>query len=152
MPDRHHEDEVFVEKWPFDQVGAGVGQVDDRRVDGAAHELRFEGARGAVPDHQPDGGMVDGEAFEKQRCQPPRRGADHAQVDGSGELAAHRDHVGHHGVDLRRNPSGPLDYSRALLGEGPGLTVDELHPQLTLQASHVGGDVGLHGVEGNGGG
>ena len=57
-------------------------------------------------------------------------------------------HVGDGGLELGGDPPAPLDDGLALLGQLAAVAVDELDPELPLEAGDVAGDVGLHGVQG----
>ena len=65
-------------------------------------------------------------------------------------LVAQGGDVGDGGFELGGDPAAPFDDGLALFGQLAALAVDQLHPQLPLEAGHVAGDVGLHGVQGRG--
>ena len=89
-------------------------------------------------------------AVEQERGQPPGRGADHADAGRADHLVAQGRHVGHGRLQLGGHPPAPFHDRLALLGQLAPVAVDQLHPQLPLQAGDVARDVGLHGVQGRG--
>ena len=151
VADRHHQHQVLVEQGPSDDVGTGHRQVDDGQLEASSRELRLQRGRGGLDHGQVDLGMGDGHPFEQPGDQPPGRRTDHAEPDAPFNLVAEGGHVGHHGLDLAGDASGPLDDSLALLGQLTPMAVDQLDAELLLQPGDVVGHIGLDRVQGVGG-
>ena len=115
-------------------------------------ELELQGRGGGVVDDDPHQRVALDHRLDEGGHEPPGRRADQTDPAGAGDLVAHGGHVGGEGVELGLDAAGPLDDHRPLLGDLPGGPVDEGHAELLLQPGDVGGDVGLHGVQGAGGG
>ena len=152
MARRHDEEAVLVEEGLGDQLGVGDGQGEHRHVDGARVELELQGRGGGVVHDDPHPRVALGHGLDQRRHQPAGGRADQPDAAHAGDLVAHRGHVGGEGVELGLDATGPLDHDRPLLGDLAGGPVDEGHAELLLQAGDVGRHVGLHGVQGAGGG
>ena len=113
-------------------------------------QVRLEGGRGAVADHQADLRVGAAHPVEQERGQPARRGADHADPGRADDLVAQGGDVGDGRLELGGDPPAPFHDGLAFLGQLAAVAIDELHPELPLQPGHVAGDVGLHGLQGGG--
>ena len=118
----------------------------------AGVELQLERRGGGVVDDHADPGMALGHGLDERGDQPPGGRADEADAARAVDLVAHGGHVDGEGVELALHPTGPFHHHGALLGDLAGGAIDEHHAQFLLEAGHVGGHVGLHRVQGAGGG
>ena len=84
---------------------------------------------------------------EQRRHEPAPGGADDAEADVAGDLVPQRGDVGGEGVELGLDPAGPGHDHLALLGQAAGRAVDQGDAELAFEVGHVGGDVGLDGVQ-----
>ena len=148
MVARDHQHQVLVEQWPLDQVGLLWGRFTTAASSDPDGQVRFEGRRGAVADHQPDLGM--GAAMPSSRSGASQRAVVPIIPIRAvpADLVAEGGHVGHGRLELGGDPPAPLHHRQALLGQLTAVAVDELDAELPLQPGDVAGHVRLHGVQG----
>ena len=146
------EQPVLVEERFSRDLAVRDRQVDNGEVEAVGEQLGHERGRGGVDHYDAHLGVALSQLFEHQRHEPAAGRADAAEPDVAGHLVAQGGHVGLDRFDLVGDVPHPAQHRLALLGERPAASIDEGHPQLSLEPGDVGGDVRLDRVQLAGGG
>ena len=146
------QDEVFGEQRLDDQFRVVDGEVDDRGVELPREHSGDDRGGAALADDGVDPGVAFGDGAQELRHQPSGGGADDPDPGVARDVGVERGDVGGDVVDFVEDTSGPFDDPFAFVGQTAVGTVDEGDAELAFELRDVPGDVGLHGVEGSGGG
>ncbi len=109
-----YRNQVLLEELGGHDLVSAEGERDDGQVQLARSQLLLQLDAGALRHVEVDVRMADPEQVEQLRYQPAPGGADHAQPDRADDFSSHGGDVGHHGLELVHDPSGPLDHHQAL--------------------------------------
>ncbi len=131
------QDDVLVEEGLDPEVGVGEGQVHDRAVEASARKQHAQRRRGGLRRDQPHPWVREREAVQQREHEPTAGRRDHPEAHASDDLLAKRGQVGGYGVQFRLDSPCPRLHRPALLCEQARLAVDQLYPELALEALYV---------------
>ncbi len=142
-----NDDQVFHEQRFGDHVLGMHGHVHHGEVEPPGEELGEQRRGGGIDDGEVDAGMGPHHFGDDEWDEPPGGRADHAEADRAGHRRGVRREVVDQGVEFGLDAARPGSDQFPALGEGAVTPVDEFDSELGLEPCHVGGDVGLHGVQ-----
>src|SRR5690349_11489436 len=96
--------------------------------------------------------MSCGHARQRRWNQPTSRGSNEADAHLADHFVSQGRNVGLESFHLALNTTGPADDRFAFLSRDAYCPVDEHHPELFLESSHMSGNIALYGMKRIGGG